>query len=557
MLILSFSALRDDGPVTEVRGRMWRAGEPIDGFTFSAISDCLESDDTLVWADIYDPDHDALKALAEELGLNVWAVEDATAPKERTKATVYRTHTFFTVYAIQTLTPASGDDTSSTLIKHRISAFVLPRGLITVRLPPIKGDDPGFAMDEVSQRFDELGGQQYGVGALVHGLLDVVVDGHFEAVQVLDDEIESLEDELFDDDGPRRGLQRRTFRYRKDLVELRRVVLPMREVVNAIQHRRLDSKTSPELDPLYADLYDHVLRASEWTESLRDMVNRLRDQPVASGCPAEHRDEEADRLGGDHRRADGHHGLLRPERRVSGHQHRRGLHRQHRGHRATGRSALREFQTAGVAVGPPALRALAKGVDASGEQGRPLGQIPIVGDAWLGFMEEAGCEARPEDAVEPERGEHLALFRVQRRRPGRDPFCEFGIESVDERGVGGVEARRATGRGAGRDLQNFALLVEDGEQVAAKDGELGVKIAETGEQGADVVHGAAAIQLPVDAGGQQRILRFEVAVQRTRTSRQTRGSFNLGDAGGLESLGAEQPHRLGDQPFTGWRQCRH
>jgi magnesium transporter len=261
--------------VTEVSGRIWRDGKPIDGFTFSAISDCLESDDTLVWADIYDPDHDALKALAEELGLNVWAVEDATAPSERTKATVYRTHTFFTVYAIQTVTPAADDDTTSTLVKHRISAFVLPRGLITVRLPPLAGDDPGFGMDEVSRRFDELGGQQYGVGALVHGLLDVVVDGHFEAVQVLDDEIESLEDELFADGGPKHGLQRRTFRYRKDLVELRRVVLPMREVVNAIQHRRLDSKTSPELDPLYADLYDHVLRASEWTESLRDMVTTV------------------------------------------------------------------------------------------------------------------------------------------------------------------------------------------------------------------------------------------------------------------------------------------
>jgi magnesium transporter len=275
VLILSFSGLRDDGPMTEVRGRMWREGKPIDGFTFSAISDCLESDDTLVWADIYDPDHDALKALADELGLNVWAVEDATAPKERTKATVYRTHTFFTVYAIQMVQTAPDDDTTSTLVKHRISAFVLPRGLITVRLPPLAGDDPDFGMDEVSSRFDELGGQEYGVGSLVHGLLDVVVDGHFEAVQVLDDDIESLEDELFADKGPKGGLQRRTFRYRKDLVELRRVVLPMREIVNAIQHRRLDSETSPELDPLYSDLYDHVLRASEWTESLRDMVTTV------------------------------------------------------------------------------------------------------------------------------------------------------------------------------------------------------------------------------------------------------------------------------------------
>jgi magnesium transporter len=246
---------------------VWKSGEAQDDFAFERISDYLADDAALVWADVYDPDHATLTALADELGLNIWAVEDATAPKERTKATVYRTHTFFTVYAIQTV--QEQDDTTSTLIKHRISAFVLPRGLITVRLPP------AIDMSEVSQRFDELGGQEHGVGALVHGLLDVVVDGHFEAVQALDDAIESLEDELFADDGPARGLQRRTFRLRKDLVELRRVVLPMREVVSAIQHRRMDAKTSPDLDPLYADLYDHVLRASEWTESLRDMVTTV------------------------------------------------------------------------------------------------------------------------------------------------------------------------------------------------------------------------------------------------------------------------------------------
>ncbi|MGV9801065.1 magnesium transporter CorA family protein [Mycobacterium sp. NPDC003449] len=267
-------------PTTQVRGRVWRSGQPVDEFTFSAISDCLAAEDALLWADIFDPDHETLQSLAAELGLNIWAVEDVTAPKERTKASVYHTHTFFTVYAVDTRAPAQ-DPTSftSTLIKHRISAFVLPRGLITVRLPSVDTGDTEltdrFDIDEVSQRFDELGGQQYGVGALVHGLLDVVVDGHFEAVEALDEAIESLEDELFDDGGPRHGLQRRTFGLRKDLVELRRVVLPMREVVSTIQHRRLDSKTAPELDPLYADLYDHVLRASEWTESLRDMVTTV------------------------------------------------------------------------------------------------------------------------------------------------------------------------------------------------------------------------------------------------------------------------------------------
>ncbi|MCV7281804.1 magnesium transporter CorA family protein [Mycolicibacterium flavescens] len=249
--------------MTHIRGRVWRGGKPQDDFDFSAISDYLADDDTLVWCDIYDPVHDTLEVLAEELGLNTWAVEDALAESERTKAVVYRTHTFFTVYAV---TDGAADETLST---HRISAFVLPRGLITVRL------STEFDMEPVSQRFDELGGQEYGVGSLVHGLLDVVVDGHFDAVQKLDDEIESLEDDLFEDRSRRGDLQRRTYALRKELVQLRRVVLPMREVVNSTQHRRLDAKTAPELDPLYADLYDHVLRASEWTESLRDMITTV------------------------------------------------------------------------------------------------------------------------------------------------------------------------------------------------------------------------------------------------------------------------------------------
>lgn len=244
---------------------MWRGGKPQDDFVFTSISDYLAEDDALVWCDICSPDHETLSELAQELGLNSWAVEDAIAESERTKAVVYRTHTFFTVYAVCETTR----DEAAPMASHRISGFVLPRGLITVRL------SPEFDVDVVSQRFDELGGQEHGVGALVHGLLDVVVDGHFEAVQRLDDEIEALEDELFED-RPRRGdLQRKTYRLRKDLVSLRRVVLPMREVVNSIQHRRLDAKTAPELDPLYADLYDHVLRVSEWTESLRDMITTV------------------------------------------------------------------------------------------------------------------------------------------------------------------------------------------------------------------------------------------------------------------------------------------
>jgi magnesium transporter len=113
-----------------------------------------------------------------------------------------------------------------------------------------------------------------GVGFLLHGLLDQIVDGHFAAVQVLDDQIENLQDDLFSDPDPGAAPQRRSFELRRSLVQLRRVVLPMREVVNTVMRRDLHilDETSA---PYYQDVYDHVLRATEWTESLRDLVTTI------------------------------------------------------------------------------------------------------------------------------------------------------------------------------------------------------------------------------------------------------------------------------------------
>jgi magnesium transporter len=100
------------------------------------------------------------------------------------------------------------------------------------------------------------------------------VDGHFEAVQSLDDAVEELEDDLFADVPPAKPVQRRSFELRKSLVLLRRVVLPMREVVNTLMRRDLHV-VNDDLMPYYQDVYDHVLRAAEWTESLRDLVTTI------------------------------------------------------------------------------------------------------------------------------------------------------------------------------------------------------------------------------------------------------------------------------------------
>ena len=61
---------------------------------------------------------------------------------------------------------------------------------------------------------------------------------------------------------------------RKSLVLLRRVVLPMREVVNTLLRRDVGI-VDEQMTPYYQDVYDHVLRAAEWTEGLRDLVGTI------------------------------------------------------------------------------------------------------------------------------------------------------------------------------------------------------------------------------------------------------------------------------------------
>lgn len=245
-----------------IRTRLWRNGVlEKENFPFEDLSRYICEDDCLVWADLQAPDADRLVELGQELALNALAVEDVTAHHERPKASRYATHTFLTAYALQ-LDSGTGD-----LAYTQVSAFVLKHAFVTVH-----ADE--FDVDRIVERWDENSDlMKYGVKALAWGMLDVLVDGHFDVVQQLDDEIESLEDLLFDQVNSSHEAQRRTFALRKSLVQVRRAVLPMREVVNTLMRRDFD--ISEELRPYFDDLYDHVLRAAEWTESLRDMISSV------------------------------------------------------------------------------------------------------------------------------------------------------------------------------------------------------------------------------------------------------------------------------------------
>ena len=248
-------------PAQEVHTRCYRDGVLVaEDFSLDAVSEHLTDPSSLVWVDLCAPNEADLQMVADELGWHSLAVEDASSGRQRPKFTRYIGHDFLTAYAVQL------DVETGLLVTSEIAAFITTSALVTVR------KDDTFPIKGMLSRWDEnVDLTKYGVGSLVHGLLDYLVDGHFDAVQALDDQIEQLEDVLFDDRPHDQDVLRRSFELRKSLVHLRRVVLPMREVLNTLMRRDV-GLVPVEMAPYFQDVYDHVLRATEWTESLRDLV---------------------------------------------------------------------------------------------------------------------------------------------------------------------------------------------------------------------------------------------------------------------------------------------
>ena len=217
----------------------------------------------MVWVDFCGPSKEQLDELAGELGLHELAVEDALGPHQRPKLDRYATHLFLSCHAVRV------DVDGGSLEETEIDAFINERWLITVR------KDDGFSMDPVLQRWDRSPDlAAHGVSFLLYGLLDVVVDGYFDAVQAFDDYYDEVSDGIFAEHPLDPAQQRHWFEMRRAMVRFHRLAVPMREAVSSLM-RREHAAVSEELYPYYQDVYDHILRVSESTDSLRDLVSTI------------------------------------------------------------------------------------------------------------------------------------------------------------------------------------------------------------------------------------------------------------------------------------------
>lgn len=233
------------------------------GFALAEISEFLKDPQAIVWVDFCAPTESQLQTLAEELGLHHLAVEDAIGRHQRPKLDRYPSHLFLSCHSVKV------DTNTGTLQVDEIDAFINDRWIVTVR------KDEGFSMSPILERWDlspELA--VHGTSFLLYGILDVVVDTYFDAIDTFDQYYDQVSNQIFADKPLHPSQQRDWFDMRRSMVHLHRIVIPLREAIGSLLIRE-HNPDSEEMYPYFQDVYDHILRISETSDSLRDLVGSI------------------------------------------------------------------------------------------------------------------------------------------------------------------------------------------------------------------------------------------------------------------------------------------
>lgn len=236
----------------------YRDGVVRDDVPFEAVDGQVAEPGTVIWLDLERPDDAELDRLREELRIHPLAIEDIRTPHQRPKVDEYERSTLVVLFAIQF-------GRRSRLVLTQVAIFVGPGYIVTVRQAPVP------AIDALRERWRQNPSlvEPHPIGFLLYRLGAALVETYFPLVDILDARVEDVEEQLFDGFAPRQ-LQH-IITLRRNLVELRRVITPMRDVfTNLARHE--DLVIGNVLAPYFTDLVDLVLRVTDTIDTLRDRL---------------------------------------------------------------------------------------------------------------------------------------------------------------------------------------------------------------------------------------------------------------------------------------------
>lgn len=230
------------------------------------IAQVLGEPEGLLWVSLEQPvEAELLSILRDTFHFHPLAIEDCQSEGyQAPKVDDFGDYLFIIVHALQPDFPLDQLDTME------LDLFLGPNYLVTSYkcpyMPPVQSMWERLSRDERPI--------ERGADFLCHNILDHLVDAYMPLIDNMDEEIDQIEDQVLDK--PKPALLQRILSLKHSILVLRRVVAPQREVLN-----RLSRDDLPQIAPAhriyYRDIYDHLTRIHDLSESVRDVATGTLD----------------------------------------------------------------------------------------------------------------------------------------------------------------------------------------------------------------------------------------------------------------------------------------
>jgi magnesium transporter len=237
----------------------YAGGRRVTDVEIEDISEVLKQPDRFIWIGLHEPKEALLRQVQQEFGLHDLAIEDALSAHQRPKLERYG-DSLFVVLRTAYMNHEPGE-----IAFGETHLFVGSNYVISVR----HGSSLSYAA--VRSRCETTPQLlSKGSGFVLYALMDFIVDQYFPIVDVLEDELEALEADIFGD-ALSRDTTQRIYRLKRRLLEVKRAVSPLVDVCNRLM--RFDLALIPEdTRPYFRDIYDHVIRINEMVDIQRELL---------------------------------------------------------------------------------------------------------------------------------------------------------------------------------------------------------------------------------------------------------------------------------------------
>lgn len=215
----------------------------------------------IAWIGLYQPTDEELRSVAAEFDLHELAVEDAIQTHQRPKIERYDAMLFVVLKAARYV------DRAELVQLGEVHVFVGPDFVVTLRhgeVPHLRGIRQKLERDPTLLRLGPM--------AILHGIIDRVVDDYTPVVAGLENDIDEIEIEVFSGNA---GVSRRTYELSREVIDFQRATKPLPAMVGTLIQEGQRQGVDGELLAHLRDVQDHAINIQERVSSFRELLQNI------------------------------------------------------------------------------------------------------------------------------------------------------------------------------------------------------------------------------------------------------------------------------------------